>query len=340
MFEKLSSSVLAGSVLAGRVSLGMSLATAFLASSAQAHIRLEEPLARHPITNFDTGIKSCPCGAGGSNRTCDVARDGSDPARSTERVSRFEAGSTITLRFNEYVDHVGRYRVAFDPEGADMADFNANILEDIPDPAGPGNEPWEIEVRLPNMTCNNCTLQLVQAMNNDPVNEVLDPATTSSYYTCVDLELVAPGTLGEDDGMDPAPTPTDPAGMVDDMTDVEDGAMDDGNSMNAGTPGDRPLPGTPGMDPAGTNSTPAPATGTEMGAAEMVAMNGAPGSATPAFNANGVGSGSSNSSAGGCSVVAPGPRAAGSFALLGLVAATVLRWRRPRRERMLSAQAL
>jgi hypothetical protein len=325
MFQKLSSIVAAG----------VCLATAFLTSSAQAHIRLEEPLARHLITGFDTGIKSCPCGAGGSNRTCNVAQDGSDPARSTERVTRVEAGSTITLRFTEYVDHVGRYRVAFDPEGADMADFNANILEDIPDPSGPGNEPWAIEVKLPDMTCNNCTLQLVQAMNNDTVNEVLDPATTSSYYTCVDLELVPAGTLAEDDGVDPEPTPSDPADVDAETTDVDD------NSMNAGTPQDRPLPATPGTDPVGSNSTPPPSAGNEMGAGSMVAMNGAPGSTAPVFNANGVtGSGSSNSSSGGCSVGAPGPRAAGSFALLGLLAAVGLYGRRPRRERALSAPAL
>ena len=327
MLQKLSSSVLAG----------VGLATAFFASSAQAHIRLEEPLARHLITGFDTGIKSCPCGAGGSNRTCNVAQDGSDDARSTERVSRFEAGSTVTLRFTEYVDHVGRYRVAFDPEGADMADFNANILEDIPDPSGPGNEPWAIEVKLPDMTCNNCTLQLVQAMNNDTVNEVLDPATTSSYYTCVDLELVAPGTLGEGDGdgMDPEPAPGYPADVDDGATDVDDA------SMSAGTPQDRPLPAMPGIDPVSSNSTSSPAAGNEMGDGSMLAMNGAPGSTAPAFNANGVtDSGSSNSSAGGCSVGVAGPHAAGSFALLGLLAAIGLRWRRPRREPALSAQAL
>lgn len=334
MFQKLSSSILAGSVL-----VGVGLSAALFSSSAQAHIELEEPLARHLITGFDTGIKSCPCGAGGSNRTCDVARDGSDPARSTERVSRFEAGSTITLVFTEYVDHSGRFRVAFDPDGADMADFNANILEDIPDPSNESGRIWEIPVKLPNVTCSNCTLQLVQAMNGDVVNEVLDPATTSSYYTCVDLELVAPGTLGEDDGVSPEPTaPDDAAGMDGEMTGV-----DDGSAMSAGAPQDRPLPAAPGMDVGtGTNSTASAATGNETGAGDMmVAMNDAPSSTPPGFNANGVtGSGSSNSSAGGCSVGAPGPRAAGSFALLGLLAAVGLRWRRPRRARALSVHAL
>jgi len=172
-----------------------SLALASIASTASAHIELRDPPARYEITNFDTGIKSCPCGLGSSNRTCNLAVDSSDPDRST-RVSRFEAGSTITLVFDEFVDHAGRFRVAFDPDGADMADFNANILEDVPDPAGTGGQTWEIQVTLPNMTCTNCTLQLVQAMEVDVNTPVADPAPISSYYSCVDVELVAPGTLG------------------------------------------------------------------------------------------------------------------------------------------------
>jgi len=172
----------------------LGLATSF-ASTASAHIRMLEPQPRYDIQGFDTGIKSCPCGLGSSNRTCNLAVDSSDPDRST-RVTRLEAGSTVTLRFEEFVDHAGRFRVAFDPDGADMADFNANILEDISDPAGTGEQVWEIQVTLPNMTCDNCTLQLVQAMEVDVNTPVADPAPISSYYSCVDVELVAPGTLG------------------------------------------------------------------------------------------------------------------------------------------------
>ena len=106
---------------------GFGLALLAFSPTANAHIRLLEPLARYEITGTDTGIKSCPCGLGGSNRTCNVQADGSDPDRST-RVTRAEAGSTITLRFEEYIGHSGSYRVAFDDDGADVADFNSNIL--------------------------------------------------------------------------------------------------------------------------------------------------------------------------------------------------------------------
>jgi hypothetical protein len=90
--------------------------------------------------------------------------------------------------------------VAFDPDGADLEDFNANILEDVADPDQAGlsrSSPrvWEFQVRLPNTPCENCTLQVIQAMHGDDINPVSDPAPLSTYYACADLRLVAPGTL-------------------------------------------------------------------------------------------------------------------------------------------------
>jgi hypothetical protein len=82
-------------------------------SNASAHIELLEPLARYEIEGLETGIKSCPCGMGGSNRTCNVAADGTDDNRSTDRVTTAVAGSMLTLRFEEYIAHSGRYRIAF-----------------------------------------------------------------------------------------------------------------------------------------------------------------------------------------------------------------------------------
>lgn len=177
---------------------------------ASAHIRLSEPLARYEITGADTGIKGCPCGlatgGGNSNRTCNVELDGSDPARNEERASTFPAGSTIKLKFEEYVGHEGRYRVAFDPEGADFEDFNANVIHDETDPAGSqGNindgSKWEIEVTLPDTPCNNCTLQLLQVMAGGTENPVdgSNLATLSTYYTCIDLTLTAPEGNSTDD---------------------------------------------------------------------------------------------------------------------------------------------
>src|SRR6187399_805262 len=145
------------------VTAAFALGAQLLSSSASAHIELQSPLNRYSdIKSGDN--KSCPCGSGTTNRSCRKPEELSDPDRSTDRITTFAPGDTITVRFDEYVGHSGRYRIAFDPDGADLDHFNQNILLDEPDPGGNvGNmgdgSMWEFDVTLPNMTCDNCTLQ-------------------------------------------------------------------------------------------------------------------------------------------------------------------------------------
>jgi hypothetical protein len=172
---------------------------AFIASNAAAHIELLDPPARYAVP----ANKSCPCGDGDSNRTCNVtAAESTDPARS-DNVTTYEAGQTITIHAEEYIDHAGRMRVAFDPDGADFADFNDNVLLDEPDPADPTISQanplgWDFTVTLPTEPCDNCTLQVVQVMNVPTDVEYPDPATASTYYTCADIRIVPAGTLAQD----------------------------------------------------------------------------------------------------------------------------------------------
>jgi MYXO-CTERM domain-containing protein len=169
--------------------------------SASAHIELVEPAPRYALP----GNKACPCGAGDSSRNCDTtAEESTDPNRSTN-VATFEAGSTITVVAEEYIDHDGRMRVAFDPDGADLADFNDNVLMDVADPSESGlsmttPRVWEFQVQLPTTPCDNCTLQVIQAMHGDTENPVLDPAPLSTYYTCADIRIVPQGTLEAGEG--------------------------------------------------------------------------------------------------------------------------------------------
>jgi MYXO-CTERM domain-containing protein len=170
------------------------------AGAAEAHIELLSPTPRYTIAESGDN-KACPCGTGTSNRLCNVDGERSDSNRAVEaRVTTLDSGSMLTLRFEEYVGHTGRFRVAIDYEGADLEDFNSNILLDIPDPAGStGNigqgSIWEIEVPLPDVACDECTLQLIQVMNGNTVDPVLDPVGKSSYYTCADIKLVGGAPL-------------------------------------------------------------------------------------------------------------------------------------------------
>ena len=177
----------------------------WMTTIALAHMAIEEPAPRYP-SDGSTANKACPCGVGDSNRFCDDPNDRSDPDRSTD-VTTYTAGDTITMTWRETIGHAGRWRVAFDADGADMTDFNGTILLDIPDPAGTAGNTgngnlWEVQVTLPDLPCDNCTLQLVQMMDGNTVDPVADPIGRSSYYQCADIVLLS-------DTEEPAP-PEDP----------------------------------------------------------------------------------------------------------------------------------
>lgn len=215
-----------------------------LVASALAHTALEYPPPRYP-SDGSTANKACPCGVGQSNRLCNVASDRSDPDRNDARASTFEPGETITVVYHETIGHAGRIRIAFDDDGADMADFNEHILLDVEDPPGAeGNvgqgSRWELEVTLPDTPCDNCTLQLVQMMDGNTDDPVPDPIGRSSYYQCADLVLgKAPkttptgdtGTTSTDDTTPTADTGEDPT----DGLQVEDGVI--GCGCDTSTPG-------------------------------------------------------------------------------------------------------
>ena len=224
--------------------------TAFATSSASAHISLLEPVARYDGSVANQS-KACPCGVGESNRLCNVDGDRSDPDRSNN-VTTLVAGSTITIQWDEYVGHTGRYRVAFDPDGADYDDFNANVLADLVDPAGSdgntGNGSiWEVEITVPDTPCNNCTLQLIQRMDGDTVEPVGDTIDKSSYYQCADIVIVAPGddVGSEMSDMGGPPDPTPDAGGEPD-TDPSPGPPD----LGGATPVDTGNDNAPGGDDA------------------------------------------------------------------------------------------
>lgn len=165
------------------------------ATPAAAHIELDAPAPR----SNDGQNKWCPCGSGGdgSRDNAGCAISDRDPERGPSSGT-FAPGATVTLRWRETVGHTGRFRVSFDDNGADQADFDANILADIADPAGgdgntgTGNQ-WSVDVTLPDQACSTCTLQLVQVMNGNPNDEVPSLFGTSTYYQCADIEIAEGG---------------------------------------------------------------------------------------------------------------------------------------------------
>ncbi|MBS1123398.1 MAG: hypothetical protein H6Q90_5626 [Deltaproteobacteria bacterium] len=148
----------------------MRLVTAVLlvtTATAQAHIALTFPPPR--IADQKEG----PCGKVGSTRGT--------------TVTAFQPGETITVEWNETVDHPGHYRIAFDDAGNDAFqnpnnpndNFPSTMVEPIADKAG-GH--YTQQVTLPTEPCTDCTLQLMQIMTTTvPYN--------SFYYQCADITI-------------------------------------------------------------------------------------------------------------------------------------------------------
>lgn len=144
---------------------------------AQAHLGLDSPPSRYGPDTLKVG----PCGVSGGERS--------------ELVTYYEPGATIEVRWEEYIDHPGHYRISFDEDGDD--DFvdpaammelysNGTVLLDGIEDKGADERDYVASVTLPGVTCDNCTLQVIQVMYDKP------PYTTPGndiYYQCADLVL-------------------------------------------------------------------------------------------------------------------------------------------------------
>lgn len=172
---------------------GILLIGFFLTSSAFAHARWKLGSTVTPPRTNATGLKTGPCG--GAART------------TTPRA--FMPGQTITVEWEETINHPGYYRVAFSEK--DDAGFDNNILapmvvdnQDTPVVAGQEHQ-FTTTVTLPTTLCTGCTLQLIQYMTENP-------QTPSLYYSCSDIQITADGK--------PVPVPTTPNTPTDTPTAV------------------------------------------------------------------------------------------------------------------------
>lgn len=133
---------------------------------ARAHARFVLDGVVPPRSTSD-GIKTGPCG--------NIAR--------SQNPTTLNAGQQITVEWEETIDHPGSYRIAFSP--ANDQGFDENVLYDAIDTQDGGSLPhqYSASITLPNMTCEECTLQLIQVMTDR------NPPTL--YYSCADIRLIA-----------------------------------------------------------------------------------------------------------------------------------------------------
>ena len=128
-------------------------------------------------------------------------------------VQTLRPGASLHLVWDEYIVHPGWFRISFQqngdtfeippvsngPTGAGAAsNYPTENLTGKTDPATGSliladriaHGTLSKDITLPNVECNNCTLQLTQMMTDKPPYSI-DTLSNDIYYTCVDLVLTA-----------------------------------------------------------------------------------------------------------------------------------------------------
>jgi hypothetical protein len=215
--------------------LGAAAALSTLAASGSAHIDLKSPLVRVP-GRPDTSLRRGPCGQYTN-------------ARDPERVSRFESGQSIVIDWEVYQQHVSYFRIALDIDGDDsFSERTSQPMDAVTDDLeGLAPNPGErilayVEddeasidhvtrtVTLPDVECDNCTLQVIQFTYGLPLYQ-------ATYYQCADIEIVRAARAQ-------APSASD-AGADGPATGAEDGAASGCALSGVSLPGASPLEGAP-----------------------------------------------------------------------------------------------
>lgn len=163
------------------------------ADSAEAHVCLVYPMSRvGPECGARSPQKIGPCGIAGRS----------------EHVTVFRPGETITVELNETINHPSHYRIAFNAEGDDFPDpvsiedrgGHPSILLDGIEDLNDARQ-W-VEVTLPDVECDNCTLQLIQVMYDKQGNGFGGASggpddNDDLYYACADIVLEGPSVTAD-----------------------------------------------------------------------------------------------------------------------------------------------
>ncbi|MCY1057425.1 SCE4755 family polysaccharide monooxygenase-like protein [Nannocystis sp. SCPEA4] len=226
-------------------------ASMLLAGTAAAHIQMQYPTPRYPDQ------KAGPCGKGAGDAP-------------TANINTFQGGETIIVRWTETIQHPGHFRISFDDEGQDdfgdpagYDDFYSNpavLVDEIADKVE-NQAMYEQEITFPEMSCDSCTLQLIQVMTDKPPYEM---GTNDLYYQCADIVLMgAAETTGDDTtgpdttagttGLDTTGSDTTGSDVTTDATTTTGGTTED---VTTATPTTAPDPTTGSV--TGDDTTGAP----------------------------------------------------------------------------------
>ncbi len=194
----------------GLLQAGVAMALALGAAGAQAHFYLEAPASWIEQDEMGDPQKIAPCGG-----------TSADGGTRTGAVTEVTGGAMLEVAVLETVYHPGHYRVALarrinwlpaDPVAvmketdrgprSDHAEIDPDpkppVLVDGLWPSDVKREPatFSTEIRIPNIDCEGCYLQVIQFMENHPGVREGD----FSYHHCAVLNIKADAALPLDEG--------------------------------------------------------------------------------------------------------------------------------------------
>lgn len=314
-----------------------------LPAAARAHVELLTPPPRQPGQAGFNQLKLKPCGQTTNQRT--------------NKVTTFAPGQQVEVKMKEYIDHPGYFAVAFDEDGDDSFVFPRENMDDVTpatdDPkalfpvdgmkvlgirtdkekncASEPSQTCTLTITIPNVNCQNCTLQLTQFMYDKVGNNNDD----EYYYQCADIKIegpLAPGGGGAAGASSGGAAGTASGGTA--SAGTASGGTASAGTASGGTAGAGTASGgTPGASGQASGGAPGASGST---ASAGTASSGAAAAGTGAGGAPSGGAGPSApppSDDGGCTMSRSSHGAASLLGALGLAYAALRRRRvaEPRR---------
>lgn len=178
-------------------------AAVLFAAPASAHFILLAPDAWVEVNVIGDPQKAAPCG------TSEITK-----GTPTGKVTAMTGGDMLHIKIKETIYHPGYYRVALSV--LDRSELPADpVAETRETPRGPWSvsgkidpDPkppvladglffhrermapgtfWETDIKLPNINCDKCTVQVLQFMEEHGLNKEGE----FSYHHCADLKITA-----------------------------------------------------------------------------------------------------------------------------------------------------
>lgn len=169
---------------------------------ALGHIKLSSPQSTMVQNTLGDPQKTEPCGGTGT---------------ATNAVTTVQAGSQLEVRWTETIGHPGHFRIGIARSPSEFVTPEAVVQNNdcksapietnpqyptlvdglFPHTSAPSNVQRSTTITVPMMSCENCTLQLLQFMSNH--------APGCFYFQCATLRIVMPEDGGVIEPIDAGP---------------------------------------------------------------------------------------------------------------------------------------